>query len=323
MTRALEDIVGSLGNRQVVVVGDVMLDEYLWGDAYRVSPEAPVPVVQLRGRSNSLGGAANAALNAAALGAPVRLAGVVGEDQQGAVLRSLLHERCIDDALVGVDARPTTTKTRILAGHHQVARVDQEIVTSIADHTADQLITAVEGALAETGGVLISDYAKGALPAPVAERVVSLARTAGVPVVADPKGANFARYRGATLITPNLMEAATALGYEAHASLDVERLGRELVSELEGTGVLITRGSEGMSLFRADEPAWHVRSAALKVSDVTGAGDTVAATLTLALVAGADLEEAAELANRAAGLVVQKVGTATVSPEELHADLRR
>jgi len=199
--------------------------------------------------------------------------------------------------------------------------VDEENVTPIPADVARRLVAVVESALSETGGILISDYAKGVLQAPVVAQLVSLAHTTGVPVVVDPKGVDFPRYLGATVVTPNVSEAAAALGCEPRSTMDIERLGHELVEKLEGTPVLITRGSDGMSLFRPGEPVHHVRAASVKVSDVTGAGDTVAAALILALVAGAQLDEAADLANVAAGQVVQKIGTATVSPDELLLNL--
>ena len=296
-----------------------MIDEYLSGETDRVSPEAPMPVVNLRRRSYAVGGAANAAANVAALGGKVFLAGVVGEDQHAETLRGLLTERIVDHRLVGVGDRPTTTKTRVLANGQQVARVDTESASAIPAEAEQELIEWASEKLDSAGAVVLSDYEKGSLTDRVAQGVIAAAAQRATPVVADPKW-HFSKIRGSTVLTPNVAETLAALGRRDGSAIDTTEMS-SLFDTLAASSILVTRGSDGMSLFRAGGDVLHIRTAARHVYDVTGAGDTVAATLALGIATDLDLAEAARAANAAAGVVIGKVGTATVDPGEFVAAL--
>ncbi|HXG08811.1 MAG TPA: D-glycero-beta-D-manno-heptose-7-phosphate kinase [Gemmataceae bacterium] len=313
-------LLGAFPRKCVLIVGDVMLDEFLWGDVRRISPEAPVPVVEMRRRTYVPGGAGNAAANVVSLGGRALLAGVVGDDHQAILLSEALRQRGVAaDGLLADAGRPTTTKTRIVAHNQQVVRVDCEQRTPLAAPLENRLLQWIETHLDRADVCVLSDYAKGVVSGRLAEQTIRLARQAGKPVVVDPKGADYAKYRGATVIKPNVAETELFLKAEIRDERSLEEAGARLAEQLEGGAVLITRGPQGMSLFRAGRPPLHIPSAARDVFDVTGAGDTVIGTLALALAAGGTLEQAAHLANRAAGIVVGKVGTATVTPEELLA----
>jgi D-beta-D-heptose 7-phosphate kinase/D-beta-D-heptose 1-phosphate adenosyltransferase len=320
MSDELLSLIDRLPAQRVLVVGDVMLDQNLWGQVRRISPEAPVPVVELERESAEPGGAANNAANAAAVGAGVLLAGVVGDDAEGARLRALLGARGVDaGGLVTEVGRPTTTKMRVVAHSQQVVRVDRERTDAIAPASEAALLRWVSAHLPGVGACIISDYAKGVVTASLAQGVIAAARAAGVPVVVDPKGTEYARYRGAAVVTPNLHEAELASRRSARSDAEVADVAAQLSAELGGAALLVTRGAAGMSLFVPGAEAEHVRAAAQQVYDVTGAGDTAITFLALALAAGAPLGAAMRLANRAAGVVVGKVGTATVTLDELRA----
>lgn len=305
-----------LAGQRLLVVGDVMLDEYIFGVTDRVSPEAPVPVVSIETHTYELGGAANAARGAAALGGRVRLGGVVGDDTEGVVLRSLLASSGIEDQLITAEQRPTTTKTRVVTNRQQVVRIDREHRSPINKHEQRLVLDAALASLAEVDAVLVSDYAKGVLTEALVQEVIAEASKAKIPVIVDPKSPGFARYRGATLVKPNMGEAFLAIEPRVGASTPLSEIGRRLVEDVGGA-VLITLGSEGMCLFLPDEAPVSIGSHALHVYDVTGAGDTVASTLALAVGAGASLWEAASLSALAAAVVVGKVGTALVTDTEL------
>jgi D-beta-D-heptose 7-phosphate kinase/D-beta-D-heptose 1-phosphate adenosyltransferase len=320
MSDALDAILDRLPRQRVLVVGDVMLDENLWGEVRRISPEAPVPVVELQRQTWEAGGAANNAANAAAVGARAFLAGVVGDDVEAERLRSRLSERGVDAAgLVTEPGRPTTTKTRIVAHSQQVVRVDRERTDPVSAASEDALLGFVRSHVPEAGAVIVSDYAKGVVSARLAQAVIATARESGVPVVVDPKGADWGRYRGAAVVTPNLHELETAAGGTARGDDEVAALAARVAASLDGAALLVTRGAAGMSLVRAGLAPAHVRAEAQQVYDVTGAGDTAITFLALALAAGASLPDAMRVANRAAGVVVGKVGTATVTLDELRA----
>ena len=295
-----------------------MLDEYIWGEARRISPEAPVPVVEVRRRSYAAGGAANVAANISALGGRAMLLGLIGADSQGEMLAAELRARGVEtDGLIVDISRPTTTKTRVLAHNHQIARLDYEAHSQPARSVLRELLGWIDRRIGAAEACVVSDYSKGVVSAALAQHVIRLAREAGRPVVVDPKSRNFRRYRGTTVITPNVSEARSAAGCEPDGNADLSRIARQLLRRLDGSAVLITRGAEGMSLFLHDHEPVHIPAEARAVFDVTGAGDTVAATLVLALAAGETLENAARLANRAAGIAVGKVGAAGVTPDEL------
>ena len=308
---------------RVFVLGDVMLDEFLWGKVARISPEAPVPVVEVTGQSFHLGGAANVAGNLRALGGAAVLAGVVGEDGAADRLREALDGAGVMAHLVVDRGRPTTLKTRIVAHSQQVVRADREQATDIPKALEDALIERVREELAHCRALVISDYQKGVVTARLLGRVLALARRRGLPVLVDPKLRHFALYRRVSVVTPNQGEAERATGLSLHDADGLAAAGRRILSMLECGAVLITRGEHGMSLFERDRRPVHIPTAAREVFDVTGAGDSVIATMALALAAGARPAEAAVLANQAAGVVVGKVGTSEASPAEVLAAFGR
>jgi rfaE bifunctional protein kinase chain/domain len=313
----------SMRGQRVFVLGDVMLDEFVWGRVSRISPEAPVPVVQVTGQSFHLGGAGNVAANVRALGASAILAGVVGRDAAGQRVREALAAEGIESRLVELGRqRPTTVKTRIVAHGQQVVRADREDAADMPAGAETTLLGWVRRELPSCGALVVSDYQKGVVTAPLLRRVLPLARHHGVPVLVDPKVRHFRLYRGSTVVTPNQLEVEQATGLPIHGTAQLLAAGRRVLSLLGCRAVLVTRGEHGMSLFERGKPPLHVPTAAREVFDVTGAGDTVVATMALALTAGASLPEAAVLANCAAGVVVGKVGTAQATPDEVQAAAR-
>jgi rfaE bifunctional protein kinase chain/domain len=307
----------------VLVVGDVMLDEYIWGDVRRISPEAPVPVVEVRGRTHVPGGAGNTASGVVALGAQAELAGVVGQDEEGQRLLDALAAGGIGcGGVVAVSGRTTTTKTRVIAHSQQVVRADIEERAPLPESVEEGLLAFAEAEIDRAGAVVLSDYAKGVVSPAVAHGIIRLARAHGRPVVVDPKGHDYAKYRGATVLTPNIHEAERAAHHPVDTYEDVLVVARRLAESLDGTALLITRGAEGM-LLASGERVLDIPAEAQDVYDVTGAGDTVVAVLAVALAAGAELEAAVRLANTAAGIAVSKVGTAAVTLDELRAPAAR
>ena len=301
-----------------------MLDQHILGPARRISPEAPVPVVEVRQRSFHPGGAANVAANIAGLGGRALLAGLTGADAEGELLRRELARRGVDARfLEPATDRCTTTKTRVIAHHQQIVRFDQEVTRPLAEVAEQRLLARLREALAEAQACVLSDYAKGVLTERVCQGLIRAARSRGIPVIVDPKGADFSKYRGATLLTPNAQEAL-AVGSllngrafeDTEADSTVEDLGRLLLGRF-GVSVVITRGPLGMLLVEPGRRPVHIPARALQVYDVTGAGDTVVAVLALALSLGLELEQAARLANHAAAVAVGKLGTATVSWAEI------
>ncbi len=322
----LRALIPQLHGRRVVVIGDIMLDEYVRGDVTRISPEAPVPVLEVRSHDWRLGGAANAANGIGALGGAATLVGVVGDDDTAATLRRLLDGQRLAHQLVTDPARPTSKKTRLVAQQQQIVRIDQESRAPLAGQSAADMRAAIDRALVGASACVLSDYAKGVITAEIARHAIAAASAAGLPVIVDPKQRDFSVYRGATVLTPNLHELEAA----SHALLlgagpggfDVERAAHALLPVVAGAALLVTRSADGMSLYRADQAPRHVPALAQEVFDVTGAGDTVVATIALALGAGIALEQAIELASVAAAIAVSKRGTSTVSPEELTAALQ-
>jgi len=311
-------LVAGMAGRRVVVVGDVMLDHFLWGEVNRISPEAPVPVVRVRRESFHPGGCGNVAANLHALGAIPLVFAPVGPDRAAETLRDELARLGIDAVhLVEIAGRVTTKKTRIVAHQQQVVRFDREEELDLTGADEAAFIAAVRGGLDGADALVISDYDKGGITAGLLEAILPEARGRRIVVAIDPKRRHFSRYQGPTLITPNLAEAAHAVGFPIRTDEDVLRAGRSIRESLAADGVLLTRGEHGMSLFERDGLITHIAATAREVFDVTGAGDTVIATAVLALTAGASLSEAAFLANRAAGIAIGKIGTATVRPDEL------
>ena len=316
-TRASE-ILRALRDRNVLVLGDVMLDEFVWGDVTRISPEAPVPVVDVRRESVHLGGAANVLANLVALGARGSVVGVVGNDAAGERLRTGLCELGTVDQLVVDETRPSTTKTRIIAHSQLVVRADRESRVPVTAKVEDQILTSLKQALKHADAFVISDYDKGVVTPRILREILPLAYEQ-VPVLVDPKLRNFNSYRPATLVTPNHFEALRMSDSEDQSDDGSLHAAKVIREKLGCDAVLITRGDRGMMLLEADNKAVFVETAAREVYDVTGAGDTVIAALAGALASGATMLEAATLANHAAGIVVGKVGTATASADELLA----
>ena len=319
-TRAAE-ILERARDRRIVVLGDVMLDEFIWGDVTRISPEAPVPVVNIKRESIHLGGAANVLANITAIGASGNVIGVVGRDAAAEKVRESLRKDGgvqTDDMLIADDKRPTTIKTRIIAHNQMVVRADREHRGAVNGNVESQIIEAAKRAIADADAhaLIVSDYDKGVITPRILSEVLPLAYDK-MPVLIDPKMRNFDSYRPATLLTPNHYEALRVTNLEEDSDETLTSAARSIRKRLTCDAVLITRGEHGMMLLEGENDPVFVKTAAREVFDVTGAGDTVIATLAVALAGGASMTEAAVLANHAAGIVVGKLGTATVSPEEI------
>jgi D-glycero-beta-D-manno-heptose-7-phosphate kinase len=303
--------------RNIVVLGDVMLDEFVWGDVTRISPEAPIPVVDVQRESIHLGGAANVLANLISLGARGSVAGVVGNDRAAEQLRASLREISSQDGnLVSDETRPTTIKTRIIAHSQPVVRADRESRAAVKSDIEDHIISRLKTALADAHAFVVSDYDKGAVTPRILQNILPLAYER-VPVLIDPKLRNFKSYRPATLVTPNHLEALRMSNTEEDSDDGLQVAAERIRAELNCDAVLITRGPRGMMLLQGNAGPVYVKTAAREVYDVTGAGDTVIAALASAMATGASMVEAAVFANHAAGIVVGKVGTGTVHPDEL------
>lgn len=314
------DIVARFEGRRLVVAGDLMLDRFIWGSVRRISPEAPVPVVEVERESQHLGGAGNVVASLVALGAAAVPVGVVGDDANADLLEAEFRRAGVEtSAIVRDPSRPTTTKTRIVAHSQQVVRADRERRHAVDPEIEAALASVFAERLEGADAVVVSDYDKGLLAGGLLARLLAAARERGVPVCLDPKIRRFGDYRPVTVLTPNHYEAEAATGLACASDDEVEACARRIQERLGCDAVLVTRGEAGMSLWSAGGGATHIPAVAREVYDVTGAGDTVVATLALAYSAGATLEEAAVLANHAAGIVVGKIGTATASREELLA----
>lgn len=310
--------VPAFNQSRVLVVGDVMLDRYWHGGTHRISPEAPVPVVKVEQLEDRPGGAANVALNAAALGSAAVVIGLTGADEQAEALQLRLESAGILPLFQKEESVPTITKLRVISRHQQLMRLDFE--ESFESIDLSPLVSLFEKQLPLAGTVVLSDYGKGALRDPQA--LIQLARQQGVPVLVDPKGRDFTKYRGATLITPNLAEFEAVVG-PCRTERELVEKGQQLLRDLELDALLVTRSEHGMTLLRAGQAELHLPARAREVFDVTGAGDTVISVLAAALAAGSPLEQAVALANMAAGIVVGKLGTATVSGPELRRAVQR
>ena len=307
----------------VLVVGDVMCDVYLWGTVQRISTEAPVPIFESTAQHQVLGGAANVAANLRALGCEVRLLGIVGADAAGRCVRELLHRQGIDDTTVLEDpSRPTTEKTRLVAQQQHVLRLDRESRAPLTPALVKRALQHSTTLLADVDGLVCSDYHKGVCTPGLLEPLFAMARAAGKPIIVDPKVRDFSCYAGATVIKPNLAEVERASGHPVTDPTTLAHAAQRLLHQSQAQALLVTRGKDGMSLFHPPHEPVHIPAQAREVFDVTGAGDTVMATLSMALLCGLPLLDAARLANAAAGVVVGKVGTAVVSPEELRIALR-
>lgn len=322
-TRA-DQLFANFGRGKIIIIGDLMLDRYLIGEVQRISPEAPVPVVEIRDETLRLGGAANVALNIKRLGDEPVLLGVYGHDSESKMFNSLLESRGIDYSNIVVDDnRPTTVKTRIIASNQQVVRADDELVGPVSERVEQKLLENFKACLAEVAGVIISDYGKGVITTRLLEEIISISRRNNIFVAVDPKDVNFKSYRNVSVITPNHHEAGFAFGKKVRSEEDLREVGRGLLEELHADSILITCGARGMALFEGGGQATYLNTVARRVFDVTGAGDTVIAAFTSAVAAGASLPEAAFISNQAAGMVVEELGTAQVSRFELFNQIKR
>jgi D-beta-D-heptose 7-phosphate kinase/D-beta-D-heptose 1-phosphate adenosyltransferase len=321
--QSLLQLLGRLERTRCLVVGDVMLDRFVYGGIGRISPEAPIPVLAVERELDMPGGAANVARNLVSIGARAVLIGVVGDDSAAEMLVSRLSQHPeMRSQLVGDPSRPTTVKTRFVAEGQQMLRADHESSKALSDDVREQLLSAYRSALTEIDVVILSDYGKGVLCDAVVAEAIASARSAGKPVITDPKSRTFAKYRGATVLTPNRGELQTACGFECGTDEAVVEGARKILAEGICETMVVTRGKDGMSIIQAAGGVDHLRTAAREVFDVSGAGDTVIATMSAAVAAGAAIVDACSLANIAAGIVVGKRGTAVATAGEIMASLR-
>ena len=307
--RRFKTITGGFKGKRIAIVGDLMVDRYFWGSVSRVSPEAPVPVVDVTSESTRLGGAANVANNIQALGGTPLLVGIVGDDYAGTLLRRLMKEQgLVTDGIITDSSRPTTTKSRVIAHGQHVVRIDHEWRMDCNGDVEKRVLDAVRNHIAEIDGVIIEDYNKGVVTKRVIQGTIDFARKNNRVVAVDPKFENFYEYRNVTVFKPNRRETEEVLGGRLRTHDDLLKAGERMLKELGAENILLTRGEEGMTLFESNGNVTHLESTASHVEDVSGAGDTVIATLTMALTAGGSIHEAATLANCAAGVVVGSVG---------------
>ena len=327
MFDSLDAVLAEPGNgfahRRILVLGDLMLDRHLWGQVRRISPEAPVPILRIERQTETPGGAANVARNLAALGMDVRLVGVTGDDPgRAALLRELERDGICADAVLVADDRPTTVKTRAIGNHQQMIRIDDEYTEALCPADEERLLAAVALALPKATALVLSDYAKGVLTPAVCARAIQLARERGIPMLVDPKGLDFSRYRGATTMTPNREELALASGVPSQNTEALLIAAESTRKDLGLEFLVLTLGEQGMVLLESSGRR-HIPAVAREVFDVSGAGDTVIATFAAGLAAGFSRNDAAHLANLAAGIVVGKVGTASVSAGDLLGALKQ
>ncbi len=309
-------ILNSFRKKNILVIGDLILDHYIWGRVNRISPEAPVPVVEVTRESFMLGGAANVAHNVMALGAKAAVVGINGKDMAGEALVEMLLKRGVNCDGVFLENRPTTVKTRVIAHNQQVVRFDREDSKYVGGRILTGIVDYIISVHDRYDAVIISDYKKGMISAEIISRLLRHPKVRKMFIAVDPKVGHFDFYRGVSLVTPNVLEASSGAHIEIRDEKTLLQAGRILLKKLGCKAVLITRGEKGMSLFERKRVA-HIPTAARKVYDVTGAGDTVISAFTLAHISGAGMEDAAVIANHAAGVVVGEVGTAVASPEQI------
>jgi rfaE bifunctional protein kinase chain/domain len=314
----LEQLTSRFRGKKIAIVGDLMVDRYYWGSVTRVSPEAPVPVVDVTLESARLGGASNVANNIQSLGGEPLLVGLAGDDHIGGILADLIKQQGLDPSGIVVDpGRRTTVKTRVIANDQHVVRIDYETKAPCSEFTEKKIVQVFSRHVDNLDAVILEDYNKGVMTRNVITSVISIAREHNKPVLVDPKFENFFEYRNVTLFKPNRRETEEVLGGRIRTPDDLLAAGKKMLTELKAENVLLTRGEEGMSLFEADGSVTHLKTTAKHVKDVSGAGDTVIATLTMALSAGADMHEAAVLANEAGGVVVGSVGIVPITIGQL------
>lgn len=319
-TSRLDTILGGMKGRRIAVVGDLMLDRYIWGSVSRISPEAPVPVIDMETEQMRLGGAANVAMNIKSLGGVPVLAGVVGSDGSGTQLFNLVRERGFaTEGIVADPARPTTVKTRVIAHSQHVVRIDRELRTDISFTIQNEILENLTRQIDDLDAVIIEDYNKGVVVTSLIQQVIRMAGEHGKPVAVDPKYHNFFEYKNVAVFKPNRKETEEALGVRLLNREDITAAGRVILERLRCQNVLLTLGEQGMVLFEADGTVTHEPTKAINVQDVSGAGDTVVSTLTMALAAGARIKEASTLANFAGGVVCGYVGIVPITGEALRS----
>jgi rfaE bifunctional protein kinase chain/domain len=308
----------------ILVIGDLMIDHYVWGDATRLSPEAPVPIVNVKNESTTLGGAANVAQNLVALGARVTLGGIIGDDTFGKQLTEILaHEGIATDAIIKDNLRPTTVKTRVVAGSHQLVRVDREVTDPVRSELEDELVSKLNAYIENADIVLFSDYGKGLFSTALTQRLIGIANDKQKKVIVDPKGLDYEKYKGAFIIKPNKKELAEAARTEKIKTLeDLQRAAKTIFKQTEVAYLVVTLSEEGMAII--SELTYKLLPVkATAVFDVTGAGDTVLATIAYFMASGLTIDEACELANHAAAIVIRRVGSATTTIDEIINDIEK
>ena len=311
-------------NKKIAVIGDMMLDCYFWGDVKRISPEAPVPVVEVENEFFRFGGAANVALNIMKLGGIAYPVGIIGYDNYGSILSSLLNEAGIGDEGIIVDeSRPTTTKTRVIADSQHVVRIDKESKQYLSREIQNKVMKYLEANIKEFDGIILQDYNKGVLSPSIIEKTIALANANKVLVTVDPKFNNFFSYKNVTVFKPNRKEAEDVLGLKIKTDNDISSVGEKLLEKLKARYILLTLGEGGIAVFEKGKAPKRMPTKARKVADVSGAGDTVISTLTMALASGADIQQASYLANYAGGLVCEEVGIVPIDLDKLFSTVMK
>ena len=319
----IKTIIENFSNVKILIVGDVMLDRYLWGSVNRISPEAPVPIVNINKTTLALGGAANVAANVAGLGANPILVGITGKDAEARILSEILEQSNISsEFLIQLKGRQTTTKTRLVAHNQHVVRFDHETIEPVSENEIYIVSKQIENILEDVEVIIISDYAKGFLTKLLLARLITSARSKNKIILVDPKGKDFSKYKGATVLTPNRREAADATNIDENEQNLIAKAGKKLLEDISLEALLITQGERGLALLQKDSEIFHLEASAREVYDVTGAGDTVIASFAVAIAAGANYFEAAKFANISAGLVVEQLGTTAITLEMLQDELK-
>ncbi|MCG6915444.1 D-glycero-beta-D-manno-heptose-7-phosphate kinase [bacterium BMS3Abin03] len=316
--KRIKELEKNFSGKKIAVIGDMMLDGYFWGDVKRISPEAPVPVLEVEEEFFRFGGAANVALNISTLGGIPVPVGIIGYDNYGTIFTSLLNEfKIMDDGIVIDESRPTTTKTRVIADNQHVVRIDKESKDYIKESTEKKLFKFIENQINELDGIILQDYNKGVLTESLIKNVIDLANKSKKLITVDPKFENFYCYKNATVFKPNRKEAEAKLGAKIFTAEEISIAGKKLMEQLKAKYLLLTLGEEGIAIFENGKPVERMETKARKVADVSGAGDTVISTLTIAMAAGADILEACYLANYAGGLVCEEVGIVPIEQKKL------
>lgn len=316
--KRLLEIKGNFKNYNIAVIGDMMLDGYLWGDVKRISPEAPVPIVEIDNEFFRFGGAANVALNISKLGGNAIPIGVIGADRNGEIFKELLHDENMNsELLINDSSRPTTTKTRVISSDQQIVRIDKESKQKISKKIEEKLLSSLKSNIENIDGIILEDYNKGVLSQSFIQNIITLANEKNKIVTVDPKFNNFFSYKNVTVFKPNLKEIEDAFGVKLNSKKEIENIGFKLLEKISSNYLLLTLGADGMVIFEKDKEIKFISTKARKVLDVSGAGDTVISTLTLSLLAGASISEATYFANYAGGLVCEEAGVIPIEFNKL------